>query len=304
MSEQSVGVIGVGRLGSDVAFTLAEHDLCDVLLFDVDRERAEYLASDLSDTSFGRSYSRRVSWVSSLEELTGCDVAFVSAGRRIGPDNQVEALFESNRPIAEEIARAFVGSSTLFVVATEPVDLMTAELARLLKLPPARVMGIGGVVDAYRVRHAVGEALSVNPDYIRSQVIGPHTHDVEILWDYTTVNGVPVRRLTTEDRLSHITESLANEADSRLLLMTGSMSRYTPAMASLELVRVLATDNRRVLSVTIPWVGVLGITGVAMSVPCVVGRFGAERPVVPDVSEESAKRLAGIADEWSRILGA
>lgn len=304
MSEQSVGVIGVGRLGSDVAFTLAEHDLCDVVLYDLDQERAEYLASDLSDTSFGRSYSRRVSWVSSLRELTGCGVVLIAAGKRIGPDNQIEVLFESNRRIAEEIARAFVGSSTLFVVATEPVDLMTAELARLLKLPPSRVMGIGGVVDAYRVRHAVGEAISVNPDYIRSQVIGPHTRDVEILWDFTTVNGVTIHRLTTDDRLAQIAESLANEADSRLLLMTGSMSRYTPAMASLELVRVLATDNRRVLSVTIPWVDVLGISGVAMSVPCVVGRFGAERPVIPQLSSESVTKLTGIADQWSQVLGA
>jgi len=59
MIEQSVGVIGIGRLGSDVALTLAERDLCNLVLYDRVTEKAEYLASDLTDTPFGHVYNSR-----------------------------------------------------------------------------------------------------------------------------------------------------------------------------------------------------------------------------------------------------
>ncbi|TVQ27855.1 MAG: hypothetical protein EA382_02860, partial [Spirochaetaceae bacterium] len=279
MSEQSVGVLGVGRLGSDVAFTLAERDLCDIVLCDTDRERAEYLASDLTDTSFGHIYNRRVSWVDDISGLAQCSVVLIAAGARRQPGATTGELFDQNRRVAREVADALVGSSALFVVATEPVDLMTAELARLLRLPPSRVMGIGGVVDSLRVRSALGETLSVGPDYIRAHVVGPHSSEAVIVWDYSSINGIPVRSIAAAADLEAIEATFRSESDARLAQMNESFSRYTPAMACLELLRSIVKDDRRVLSVTIPWVDVLGISGVAMGVPAVIGRFGAERPV-------------------------
>ena len=300
MIEQSVGVLGVGRLGSDVAFTLAERDLCNIVLYDKDTERAEYLASDLSDTLFGHAYNRRVSWVNEARALAECSVILVAAGARRDAGTSAAELFRENRSIAQEMAQAFVGSSNLFVVASEPVDLMTAELARALKLPPSRVMGIGGVVDAYRVRHALGEALTVRPGYIRSHVIGPHDSDVSIVWDFTNINGVSIRDIADPDVLATVEREISS--DQRLTEMNVSMSRYTPAIACLELLRSLVKDDRRILSVTMPWHNVLGISDVAMSVPAVVGRFGAERAVPPKLDRAARERLERIAGRLASAL--
>ncbi len=81
MNGRSIGVIGVGKLGSDVAFMLAERDFARILLYDRDRERAQYVASDLAETVFSGGYTRRVSSVSSMRDLAGCDVILISAGR-------------------------------------------------------------------------------------------------------------------------------------------------------------------------------------------------------------------------------
>ncbi len=300
MIEQSVGVLGVGRLGSDVAFTLAEHDLCDIVLYDKDPERAEYLASDLSDTLFGHAYNRRVSWVREARGLTRCGVILVAAGARMDAGVSTAELFRENRSITAEIAETFVGSSNLFVVASEPVDLVTAELARALKLPPSRVMGIGGVVDAYRVRHSLGEALSVRPGYIRSHVMGPHNSDVSIIWDYTSINGISIRNIAEPEVLTDVERELGS--DERLTEMNVSTSRYTPAIACLELLRSLVKDDRRILSVTMPWHNLLGISDVAMSVPAVVGRFGAERAVPPELDRPARDRLERIAGGLASVL--
>jgi malate/lactate dehydrogenase len=300
MIEQSVGVLGVGRLGSDVAFTLAEQDLCDIVLYDKDPERAEYLASDLSDTLFGHAYNRRVSWVHDVRGLAGCSVILVAAGTRRDTGISTAELFRQNRSIAAEMADAFIGSSNLFVMASEPVDLMTAELARALRLPSSRVMGIGGIVDAHRVRHALGEALSVRPGYIRSHVIGPHDSEVSIIWDYTSINGVSIRDIAKPELLGEVERALAS--DVRLTEMNVSTSRYTAAIACLELLRSLVKDDRRILSVTVPWHNLLGISDVAMSVPAVIGRFGAERAVPPKLDGPARDRLERIAGSLASAL--
>ena len=302
MTDQSVGVLGVGRLGSDVAFALAERDLCDVVLFDTDRDRAEYLASDLTDTSFGHVYSRRISWVGEAHELASCGVILVAAGARREAGSAANELYAQNLHIIEQVADAFVGSSNLFVVATEPVDLMTQALATALRLPPSRVVGIGGVVDSYRVRHALGDALSVNPDYVRTQIVGPHDADASVIWNYTSVNGVPVQLVAPAGTREQIERALKADAETRLNQMSESFSRYTPSMACLELLRSVVQDDRRVLSVTMPWTGTFGISDVAMSMPAIVGRFGAERPVPPDLDTPALDRLERSADRLAAAL--
>lgn len=302
MREESVGVVGVGRLGSDVAFTLAERDLCDIVLYDKDPDRAAYLASDLSDTAFGHVYNRRVSWTDTLGELSRCSVILIAAGARAEEHPSPEALFRQNRVIAEEVATTFVGSSNLFVVASEPVDLLTAELNRLLRLPPSRVMGIGGVVDSYRVRYGLAEALSISPDFVVSQVIGPHGGDATVLWEYSSVNGIPLRDLAEEEVLDRAVSGLGSDTQSHLHQMSRTASRYTPAMACLELLRSLVLDDRRVLSVTMPWADIMGISGVAMSVPSVVGRFGAERPILPTLDTAAWAKLEASAGALAAVL--
>ena len=299
MTDQSVGVIGVGRLGSDVAFALAERDLGDIALYDLVPDKAEYLASDLTDTSFGHVYSRRVTWTPRLRDLASCDVVLLAAGARLTPDTSVADVLRANRALVAEIAQAFVGSSSLFVVASEPMDLMTMELRRALKLPASRVLGIGGVVDSYRVRHAIGEELSMSPDFIRSHVIGPHWTQSSapvVLWDYSSVNGMPLQQLADEQTRQRIEETLAQEASNRLRHLQESYSRYAPAMACLELIRAIVKDDRRILSVTVEWNKLAGISDVAMSAPCIIGRFGAERAIEPTLDSDEVKRLAADAE--------
>jgi malate dehydrogenase len=300
MNERSIGIIGVGKLGSDVAFTLAERNLAQVLLFDKDREKAEYLASDLSETAFGSGYTTGVSAVERMSDLTRCDVILIAAGRRREAEDKAEALFKQNRALMKEVAEVFTGSSTLFVVASEPVDLLTAELVRLMKLPFSRVLGLGGVLDAYRVRHLLGESMQINPDYIRNQVLGPHDSTVLPLWDFTSVNGIPVRSVVGQEVLQKIEEEMA--ADTGSGVPPGSSSRYTPAMACLDLLDALLRDDRRILSTTVMWDNILGVSGVALAVPCVVGRLGAERIVVPEVDETGRRAITDAATKYATIL--
>jgi malate/lactate dehydrogenase len=282
--------------------TLAERDLCNLVLYDRDTEKARYLASDLADTPFGHVYNSRISWARSMEELAACGVVLVAAGERMEPGMRSEDAFNKNRELAREIAEAFVGSSTLFVVASEPIDLMTAALRRELRVPPSRVLGIGGVTDSFRARHAFANALGLNPEFVMSHVIGPHSESARILWEFTSVNGIAARKIADNATIEDIEKAFASEADERLRRMADSFSRYAPAMAAFELVRALVKDDRRIMSVTMEWTNTFGISDVAMSVPAVVGRFGADRVVLPRLDEATVSSLRDSASSLAGIL--
>ncbi|MFW5686125.1 MAG: lactate/malate family dehydrogenase [Spirochaetota bacterium] len=302
MIEQTVGVIGVGRLGSDVALTLAERDLCNLVLYDQVTEKAEYLASDLADTPFGHVYNSRISWATRMEDLASCGVVLVAAGARMEPGMRAEDAFVRNRELVREIADAFVGSSTLFVVASEPIDLMTAALRRELRVPPSRVLGIGGVVDSFRARHEFANALDLGPEFVTSHVIGPHSSAAKILWDFTSVNAMPARTIADEAVIATVEKTFAAEAEERLRRMAESFSRYAPAMAAFDLVRALVKDDRRIMSVTMEWTNTLGISDVAMSIPAVVGRFGADRVVLPRLDDATVSALRESATALATVL--
>jgi malate/lactate dehydrogenase len=218
------------------------------------------------------------------------------------PGMSAEEVFEKNQELIREIGEAFVGSSTLFVVASEPIDLMTAALRRELDVPASRVLGIAGVIDSFRLRHALGSALEVGPDYITGHVIGPSTHEAQIIWEFTSINGVPATEVADKSVIADIEKSFAEESEERLKRLTESFSRYAPAAAAFDLLRAIVKDDRRIITVTMEWTNMLGISDVAMSVPSVIGRFGADRVELPTLDAGAVSKLQTSAEQLKSIL--
>ena len=282
---------------------LAERDLVRVMLYDRDPDTARYLASDLAETLFGGGYTTRISAVEQMSDLARCDVILLAAGERrdrFSDASAVKPLFEANLPLLREMAETFTGTSSIFVIASEPVDLLTAELARMLRLPFSRVLGVGGVLDAYRLRYLLSEAMQFNPDYIRSQVIGPHDHRVLPLWDYTSINGVPIRSIVEPELLARLEKTM--EENTGVAVRPGSSSRYAPAIACVDLLDAILRDDRRILSATVLWETSPGASAVAMGVPCVIGRLGAERIIVPRLSGTAQTMIDEAARSYGEIL--
>jgi len=304
MHNRRIGVIGAGRLGSDVAFLLAEDDLCEVVIYDEQVPRAEYLAGDLRDTAIGREYSTQIRWTADMRTLSACDIIVVATGRPLHADDDPFEVFESNRAISAEIADVLSGSSAVFVVGTEPVDLMTSALGIDMHLPPGRVLGLGGLVDSYRARFLIGDVLSVNPQYVQAHVAGPHSSEARILWQFCSVNGIAVSDLLSGEQEREIDERFARNAAPQAPSQTGSgaVSRYTSAVACRDALRTLVKEGRNVLSVTIRWEHILEGTPAAMSAPVVVGQLGGEHVELPGLDDAAWDAFAGRAHSYAALL--
>ena len=304
MHSRRIGIIGAGHLGSDVAFLLAEDDLCEVVIYDQQGSRAEYLAGDLRDTAIGREYSTQIRWTADMRSLSDCDIIVVAAGRPLLANDDLFEVFESNRAISTEIANVLSGSSAVFVVGTDPVDLMTSTLGIDMQLPPGRVLGLGGLVDSYRARFLIGDALAVNPQYVRAHVAGPHSAEARILWQFCSVNGISVSDLLSGDQTREIEEQFERNAAPQAPSRPGSgaISRYTAAVACLDVLRTLVKEGRNVLSVTIRWDQILEKTPAAMSAPVVVGRLGGEHIELPELEQAAESTFTERARVYAAAL--
>ncbi len=293
--DRRVAIIGTGWVGASVAIsTLHSGAANELLLCDLRRELAEGEAMDLAH---GASYYPTAAVrVASLEEVADTDVAVVSAGRGGRPEESRLDLLRGNAAIVREIGRRFVGYRGTIVMVTNPVDVLTRVMVEASGLPPARVLGTGTMLDTARLRHVLGRVLRLDPHSVHAQVVGEHGDSEVVLWSGARAGGVPLRSWPgwTPERESGVAEEVRTAAYE--IIRRKGATNHAIGLTTAELLRCMLRGERRVLTVSRVQEGALGLRGVALSLPAVVGVEGATEVVEPDMNEEERARLEQSAD--------
>jgi L-lactate dehydrogenase len=172
------------------------------------------------------------------------------------------------------------------MIVTNPVDVMTYVAQAASGLPPERVIGTGTMLDTARLRQVLGRELELDPRSIHAQVVGEHGDSEVVLWSGTRVGGVPLRRWPgwTAEREARI----ANEvrfAAKEIILRKGA-TNHAIGLVTSALLRWSMRGERRVLTVSRVQEGALGLKGVALSLPTIVGRRGAADVLEPEMDEQ------------------
>lgn len=249
------------------------------------------------DLAHGASYYPTAAVrVASLEEVADTDVAVVSAGRGGRPEESRLDLLRGNAAIVREIGRRFVGYRGTIVMVTNPVDVLTRVMVEASGLPPARVLGTGTMLDTARLRHVLGRVLRLDPHSVHAQVVGEHGDSEVVLWSGARAGGVPLRSWPgwTPERESGVAEEVRTAAYE--IIRRKGATNHAIGLTTAELLRCMLRGERRVLTVSRVQEGALGLRGVALSLPAVVGVEGATEVVEPDMNEEERARLEQSAD--------
>lgn len=282
-----VGLIGVGHVGASVAVSLLLSGAArELLLHDRDTRRAEGEAMDLAHglPYYPRAHVRAVG----LDEVLGADIVVFAAGRNSRPGETRLHLLADNARVAEDIGRRLAGSTALVIVVSNPVDVLTRVLARASGLPFSRVLGTGTMLDTARLRQRLGEHLGVDARSVHAQVLGEHGDSELVHWSAAQIGGRPLRddpgwSAGDETRLATEVRTAAYE-----IIQRKGITNHAIGLVTADLVRAIARDERRVLTVSR---GHEAFDGVAMSLPAVVGRGGAEDVIVPLLDAVEAKAL-------------
>jgi L-lactate dehydrogenase len=302
-----IGLIGVGHVGASVAVTLLQTGAArELLLHDHDVARAEGEAMDLAQgvPYYPRAQVRAVT----LAEVVRADVVVFAAGRNGRPDETRLQLLADNVRVATEIGRRLVGSPGLVVVVSNPVDVLTRVVQQASGLPPARVLGTGTMLDTARLRERLGQHLGVDARSVHAQVLGEHGDSEFVQWSEAQVGGLPLRQwpgwsAADEERLGAEVKLAAYE-----IIQRKGVTSHAIGLVTADLVRAIVRDEHRVLTVSRVQDGSEGLAEVALSLPAVVGRGGAQTVIAPALDDAEAAALQHTADvlrqAWASIASA
>lgn len=305
-----IGIIGSGNVGITSAFAIAEKGSGHVLLYDRTDGKAQGKALDLAEAGPLRRYDRRIRGTSDLGDLMEADVLVLAAGapRTSGmsrfdlfDDNncyvqELAALFrERYKKLEPEEAAAFDGGGQLapeppvVIVLTEPVDVMTLAFQRYTGWPRHRVLGVGTLLTATRMRHFVARELGLSAQDVDAMVVGTHDDKTVVLERYCRVSGLPLERVLSREQVDAIVDRTLGAGTEIVEQAKRGSSFYTPGAAVGALVQAIASDSGRVLPVSAVLDGEYGAKDVAASVPARLGKGGIQQIYELDLQQDEKK---------------
>ncbi|WP_030014281.1 L-lactate dehydrogenase [Curtobacterium sp. S6] len=298
-SSRKLGIVGAGGVGSALAYaTMIRGSASDIALYDVDGPRAEAEALDISHSSlFAGGVSVRGGDDPSI--LHDSDMVVVTAGARQRPGQSRLELADANAGILSTMLPELlsVAPGAVFMLVTNPCDVLTLVGQRVTGLPPHRIFSSGTVIDSSRLRLLIGQTARVMTSSVHAMIIGEHGDSEFPLWSQANIGHIPIddwtdasgTRVFTAQKRAELAEE-AMKAAYRVINGKGS-TNYAIGLAGARIVEAVLGDQAAILPVSTVLDGYHGLSDVALSVPSVVDRSGVRECLSVPMSDDELERL-------------
>jgi malate dehydrogenase len=302
MARSKVTVIGAGNVGATTAQRIAEAGLADVVLIDIVEGLPQGKGLDLAEAGPVVGHDAQIIGTNDYADTAGSDIVVVTSGLARQPGMSRDDLMARNAGIVRSVVEQAVGHSpdAILIIVTNPLDAMCHVAMQASGFPRERVIGMAGVLDSARFRTFIAMELGVSVEDTHAFVLGGHGDTMVPLPRYSTVAGIPITELLSEERVKALVDRTANGgAEIVALLKTGS-AFYAPAASTFEMVEAILHDRKRVLPCAVHLEGEYGVDGLFVGVPVVLGAGGMERIIEIKLSadEQAAfERSAGAVRE-------
>lgn len=304
-----LAVVGAGAVGSTLAYAaLMRGTARSVALLDVNRQKVE---AEVLDLRHGAMFipPAQIDGSDDVEVCRGADVVVVTAGARQKPGQTRTDLAEATVGLVRTILPGLleVAPDAVYIMVTNPVDVVTYAAQRISALPAGRVFGSGTVLDSSRLRAALATHCGVAVGNVHAYVAGEHGDSEIALWSSATIGGVPLLDWTAlpgrapldADARDRIARDVVQSAY-RIIAGKGA-TNYAVGLAATRIIEAVLKDEQRVLTVSSRVDGFHGITDVCLSLPSVVGRRGVEQVLDVPLSEAEAAGLRASAESMQAV---
>lgn len=297
-----IAIIGIGSVGSAVATAVKNTGLAhEIVLYDIDGVRARAAAEDLGHAA-AFSYDIKITAANNYRAIRGAEIVIISAGANQKPGETRMDLVQKNAAVISDVVPRVMANvdnkNVKLVIVSNPLDVMVMLAQKLSKLPPARVIGTGTMLDSARLRVILSRTLSVSPQSINAYVLGEHGDSSIVAWTPATVGAIALddfckqtKTPLTANTRATIEHRVRNAAYEIIQGRGATWDGIAGAVA--DLVRSIANDENRIL--TVSTIDGIGAKAVAMSLPRVVGANGATKTLMPklDKTESAGLRHSG-----------
>jgi L-lactate dehydrogenase len=298
-----IAIVGAGNVGATLAYTLLVKGGWEAIsIIDTNREKAR---GEVDDLSHGLPLAANLEIrAEDYGGVADADVVVVTAGRNRRPGESRLDLARANLAMLEDILAGLRphDRGAIVVVVSNPVDILTQVAHRRLGGPPGRVLGSGTVLDSSRFRYLLGREFAIDPRNIHAYVIGEHGDSAVPVWSMASLGQIPVTGyapvgrgpLTAEDR-RRIAAEVVDAG--RAVIQRKGATYYAIALAVGRILEAVAGNERSVLTVSSYVEDFLGVSGVSLSLPAVLGRKGILEllPIRLDDEEMAALRRSAEA---------
>ncbi|MEM0139678.1 MAG: malate dehydrogenase [Ferroplasma sp.] len=285
--DKTISIIGAGAVGASVAQVLAIKDIADIKIFDIVEGLAKGKALDIQEGAPHFGFTCKLEGYctqdpSEYKHMKGSDVIVVTAGLARKPGMSRDDLLVKNIGIMKSVGEQLkkYGSDSIIITVTNPADIMAYALEKASGIPPERIIGLGGSLDSARFRTFLAQELNVSVRDVNAFVVGGHGDDMVPFIHYSSVAGIPISQLLSEDKIQEIIKRTRFGGGEIVDLYKTGSAYYAPSISIAVMIESVINDEKRVIPCAAYLTGKHAenykISGKFIGVPIKIGKNGVE----------------------------
>lgn len=289
-----VVLIGDGAVGSSYAFALVSQGIADELvIIDLDETKVHGDVADLNHSApYGGSPIKIKA--GSYKDCSNADLIVITAGAAQKPGETRLDLVEKNTRIFKEIVSTIMqtGFNGIFLIATNPVDVLSYVTQKVSGLPKAQVIGSGTILDTARFKYELAREFNVSPWSVDAQIIGEHGDSELAVWSQANIAGQSLYDILKDnsDKQHRIDEIFINTRDAAYdIIKAKGATYYGIAMGLIRITQAILKNQNVVLPVSSYLNGEYGQNDVYIGVPTLINRNGAVKVYETQLNSSESK---------------
>ena len=304
-NHQKVVLVGDGAVGSSYAFAMAQQGIAEEFaIVDIIKERTEGDAMDLEDATAFTAPKNIYS--ADYDTCKDADLVVITAGAPQKPGETRLQLVDKNLKIIKSVVEPIVksGFDGIFLVAANPVDILTYAVQKLSGFTKNKVVGSGTSLDSARLRVALGKKLDVDPRDVIANIMGEHGDSEFAAYSSATVGGKPLLDIAkdegiSEDELLKIEDDVRNKAYE--IINRKGATFYGVATALMRISKAILRDENSVLPIGAPMNGEYGLNDLYIGTPAVVNASGVAKVIEVPLNDREKKAMADSAKQLEEV---
>jgi malate dehydrogenase len=304
---KKVSIIGAGMTGSTTAHWLAEREIADIVLVDIVDGMPQGKALDMQEAMpvIGRDVT--ITGSNEYAATEGSDIIVITAGLPRKPGMSRDDLLAANAAIVRKAAEETIKLSpeAIYIILTNPLDVMTYLTWKVTGLPAQRVIGQAGILDSARMRAFVAMELNVSVENIHCYVLGGHGDSMVPLTRHSNVAGVPLNKALSAERLNAIVDRTRKGGGEIVSLLKTGSAFYAPAAGIAQMVEAIIKDKQLIVPAAVYMEGQYGLNDIYFGAPAQLGKNGVETIIEYELTEAEMGALKasaqGVAENISKL---
>ncbi len=306
-----ITVIGSGNVGATIAYTLTVAGVCsEIVLIDINNEKAFGEALDIRQgTPFCHSCSI---YAGSFQDAAGSDIVVLTSGVGRAPGQSRLDLAQTNIEITKSIIPQITryAPDAIYVIVSNPVDVLTYAFCKHSGLPQERVIGSGTILDTSRLRSRLSEYYFLNQRNVHAYVLGEHGNSSFVPWSLCNISNVPIEEYRKSVQRTDVVypelnydevEDYVKKSGAEVISRKGA-TFYAVSVSVVHLCKCILSGVDTTLTVSTMLNGEYGISDVCLSLLNVVGNNGAHSKVLLPLTDEEIVKLRASADTLKEVI--